>query len=147
MSFKPKKGDVIFVDRGLYKHYGVYCGRNRVVHFAPKKGFELDADNALIQETTVENFLKEGILKIDTETKAIYSPDEIVKRACSLLGKQKGEYNLIFNNCEHFARWCVSGKKQSLQVETGIKVTAGIAAVLTAIGIGISAIIKRGKSK
>ena len=33
----PEPGDIIFVNRGLYKHYGVYVGNNRVVHFAAKK--------------------------------------------------------------------------------------------------------------
>jgi len=29
---------------------------------------------------------------------------------------EKG-YNLITNNCEHFARWCVTGENVSYQIE------------------------------
>lgn len=45
----------------------------------------------------------------------IYSPSEVVERAKSRLYEQK--YNLIFNNCEHFAIWCKTGVKGSKQVE------------------------------
>lgn len=44
----------------------------------------------------------------------LYSPEETVKRAYEELGK-KG-YNLIVNNCEHFAVWCKTGKSKSYQV-------------------------------
>ena len=45
------------------------------------------------------------ILKMATNIKAKYSENEIVRRAYSRIG-EKGYY-LIFNNCEHFARWCI----------------------------------------
>jgi hypothetical protein len=54
----PNKGDIIKANRGLYRHYGVYCGNDCVVHFAPKKGFELDAENAMIQKTSLERSLQ-----------------------------------------------------------------------------------------
>ena len=54
-----------------------------------------------------------------------YSPEETVERACSRLG-EKG-YNLITNNCDHFATWCKTGKRISILVE-------GINAVLEMMG-------------
>ena len=45
----------------------------------------------------------------------IYAPEEIVHRAESCLGED--DYNLFFNNCEHFACWCVTGKARSEQVQ------------------------------
>ena len=33
----------------------------------------------------------------------------------SRIGEQK--YNLLFNNCEHFANWCKTGRHRSLQME------------------------------
>ncbi|XP_076105492.1 uncharacterized protein LOC143073667 [Mytilus galloprovincialis] len=42
-----------------------------------------------------------------------YSPDEIVERARSRIGESA--YNLMTNNCEHVAVWCVSGVKESFQ--------------------------------
>jgi hypothetical protein len=38
-----------------------------------------------------------------------------VHRALGRLGEQR--YNLIFNNCEHFAHWCKTGRHRSAQVE------------------------------
>lgn len=45
-----------------------------------------------------------------------YSSDEIVERAYSKLGSDFGGYNIINNNCEHFANWCANGKNTSSQV-------------------------------
>ena len=52
---KPKQvraGDVLGVDRHLYKHYGIYIGHGRVIHFAP------DAkDVTCIHEAPMAEFL------------------------------------------------------------------------------------------
>jgi len=42
-------------------------------------------------------------------------PGVSVHRALGRLGEQR--YNLIFNNCEHFAHWCKTGRHRSAQVE------------------------------
>ena len=47
----------------------------------------------------------------------LYSPEETVERALSRLGDGKGEYNLVRNNCEHFAIWCKTGVEESVQVK------------------------------
>lgn len=49
----------------------------------------------------------------------IYSPDETIQRARSRLGEAK--YNLVTNNCEHFAIWCKTGISQSHQVDDVLK--------------------------
>ena len=49
----------------------------------------------------------------------LYSPEETVKRAYSELGK-KG-YSLLVNNCEHFAVWCKTGRRESYQVKNIFK--------------------------
>jgi hypothetical protein len=56
------------------------------------------------------------------------NPDKVVARARSMLG-QSG-YDLIFNNCQHFATWCVTGEHHSAQVEN---VTSG--ASVASVGI------------
>ena len=38
-----------------------------------------------------------------------------LRRAMGRLGEQN--YNLLFNNCEHFAHWCKTGRHRSSQVE------------------------------
>jgi len=41
------------------------------------------------------------------ESPAHYGEREIIDRALRRHGEDR--YNLIFNNCEHFARWCRCG--------------------------------------
>ena len=41
------------------------------------------------------------------------NPEEIKKRALQAHHEQAVEYNAAINNCEHFATWCVYGKKIS----------------------------------
>ena len=40
---------------------------------------------------------------------AVYTKDEIVDRARSRLFEE--DYNVVINNCEHFAVWCRLGEK------------------------------------
>ena len=111
----PLPGDIVYVNRGVYKHYGVYAGEGRVVHFAPLAGAEINAKNAVIHETTLEEFLKGGVLAIDHASRAKFSQEEIVRRARGCTGSK--DYCLVVHNCEHFARWCVTGAYKSRQVE------------------------------
>ena len=57
---------------------------------------------------TLEQFAK-GMPIFIVQSKITYSREEVMVRAVSRLGEEK--YNLITNNCEHFVRWCRSGKK------------------------------------
>lgn len=137
-------GDVVCVDRKLigckiYTHYGVYVGQGMVVHFAGKEGHETDAGEALIQKVSVAGFLDGGKLMVDTKVPHRYSGEEIAQRALSYVGKQRGEYNLVFHNCEHFASWCASGKARSRQVEDVAKGVATVALATIAIGAGMMA--------
>ena len=112
-------GSVLFVENyfagfNTYQHYGVYIGNGNVIHFAPHEGQEINMENGIIHETTLEKFLNGRSLKIDINIKPLFSENEIVQRARSRLGDK--DYNLLLNNCEHFARWCVTGEHISYQV-------------------------------
>ena len=63
---------------------------------------------------------KTKIIKVNYMFKK-YSPGEIVKRAIHELdnlntAEAKFEYHLFKSNCEHFATWCVTGQRGSVQV-------------------------------
>ena len=45
----------------------------------------------------------------------LFSPEETIQRARSRLGETK--YNLLLNNCEHYAIWCKTNLHESHQVE------------------------------
>ena len=116
----PKYGDQIRVCRGFYYHYGIYAADDCVIHFAPAGNSDrIDPENARIITTSLEEFLKSGVLEVrqynSEENKIKRKPQEIVNCALSHLGE--GGYDLINNNCEHFANLCVFGSKSSAQVD------------------------------
>ena len=59
--------------------------------------------------------------------------DEIVETALYYLKDEEewGDYNLVFNNCEHFASFCATGVKRSGQVEKTV--------IAGAVGVGVAA--------
>lgn len=118
----PQKGDHIRVQRmnGLYAHHGIYVSDEEVIHFTGKDDDSiLDWSKPEVIQTDLAYFLKGGILEVkeytDEEFADLYSPEQIVTYARACLG-DKG-YNLIFNNCEHFANVCTLGRFRSHQVE------------------------------
>ena len=60
------------------------------------------------------DFLEEFREAEKREKYHLYTPEETVERARSRLGET--EYNLVTNNCEHFAIWCKTGISESHQV-------------------------------
>lgn len=118
----PQRGDHIRVQRmeGLYTHHGVYVSDREVIHFTGADDDSiLDWDKPEVISTDLATFLKGGTLEVkeytDEEFADLYSPEQIVNYARACLG-DKG-YNLIFNNCEHFANVCTLGRFRSNQVD------------------------------
>ena len=60
------------------------------------------------------NCITEELYRI--EYKNSNPPDVVVTKARTRLGEAK--YNLLTNNCEHFARWCKTNHHRSTQVES-----------------------------
>ncbi|MGB5633220.1 MAG: lecithin retinol acyltransferase family protein [Waterburya sp.] len=108
------KGDCIYVYRnlaqleGLYKHYGIDCGDGTVIHY--RKPSET------IEQTSLATFSRGNPVYVAEYSDGFsYIPDVVVQRAKSRLGEQ--DYNLLFNNCEHFVTWCKTGIVNSKQVK------------------------------
>ena len=108
-TFLP--GSILRVFRGLYFHYGVYVGNGKVVHFCSTGDNELDSASADIIETSLSRFSKGDFVSVDTQEKPLFEGEEIVRRARMSIGTKLGTYNLLSNNCEHFANWCRCGKR------------------------------------
>ena len=118
----PQRGDHIRVQRmeGLYAHHGVYVSDREVIHFTGADDDSiLDWDKPEVISTDLATFLKDGTLEVkeytDEEFADLYSPEQIVIYARACLGDK--DYNLIFNNCEHFANVCTLGRFRSNQVD------------------------------
>ena len=110
-------GMALGVQRLTYKHFGIYAGafegRELVIHYNDK----IKGGNGEVELTSFEDFSKDDTWWIETFSTISYSEEACSKsleRATSRLGEK--EYNLIFNNCEHFVSWCVTGKSHSKQI-------------------------------
>jgi hypothetical protein len=131
MSFskdiKPVYGDQIRVNRGLYYHHGIYVDDNTIVQFGSPTN-ELNPDTAEVMVVTLDTFLKGSTCEVrvlnEEEEKRVRKPSEIVNYAFSMLGT-KG-YNIITNNCEHFASQCLFGHKESEQVDKVLSILESI---------------------
>ena len=118
----PVMGDHIRVKRmhGIYTHHGIYVSDNEVIHFTGTDDDSImDSSKNRVISSDLNFFLKGGELEVkeytDEEFQDLYAPDQIVTYARSCLGD--GDYNVIFNNCEHFANVCTLGRFRSHQVE------------------------------
>jgi hypothetical protein len=125
---------------------GIYIGDGKAIHFVGPKagptrackkcGFSRNTGHGVV-ETCLECFLDGGflcrynynvprmILSITshtmcpncTTTERSKSRSEIVETAKEKLKEGFGKYNLLSNNCEHFATFCSTGTAFSQQVK------------------------------
>lgn len=97
-----------------YEHYGIYIGDNKVIHYNSLDG---TMKNAEISEGDMsKNFPSGKYFVLDFGSNAKFSAEDTVKRAKSRLGENN--YNLITNNCEHFAVWCKTDNAVSYQIDS-----------------------------
>ncbi|WP_069789559.1 lecithin retinol acyltransferase family protein [Cyanobacterium sp. IPPAS B-1200] len=108
------KGDQLYVWRkfanldGVYQHHGIDTGDGNIIHY--RKPSEI------VETTTFDTFSKGNRVYIRQYPRGFsFIPDIVIERAFSRLGEKK--YNLLFNNCEHFATWCKTGINESKQVQ------------------------------
>lgn len=117
-----------------YWHHGILCPDRTVIHFThgPKQKNRPgrkpeEKPRAIIMRTSLQVFRMDAPVVYTVKPKdpaALLPPDQIVQRAESRLGEDG--YSLWSNNCENFARWCVTGEDKSRQIGTHTKfVVAG----------------------
>jgi hypothetical protein len=112
-----KAGDHIAVRRREgYTHHGVYLGGSSVAHFTDEGGLAAKR-GARVTESSMEAFLRGGALLRRRHRRAL-PPEEVVARARAVSRglQQWRPYHLVRNNCEHFATYCVSRRRHSVQV-------------------------------
>lgn len=155
---------------GRYQHFGVYIGRGRVVHYSPKTSDFSLSDPATVCLVSFERFLNGDrsycVLRftadgghiydgphdpsLDRESpleksirKArgyhLYSPEETVNRALSRLGESR--YDILTNNCEHFAIWCKTGVSDSYQLNLRAESLLSAIPMMIAIAAAPSVVI------
>ena len=94
---------------GLFRHHGIDLGDGSVAHYL--EGRE-------ILRSPLGDFSQGEPISVIDHSDA--SPTGVtLRRAMSRIGEQN--YNLLFNNCEHFATWCKTGRHRSSQIESALE--------------------------
>lgn len=118
---QPATGDMIRVRVGSMYHYGIYLSDDEVIQFGlpPIDGAVRNSEDVKVLVTDVDifhcgNFLETAELGFFEKRKA-RKAEEIAAYARSRIGS--GDYDILKNNCEHFAYECVFRKGRSIQSE------------------------------
>jgi hypothetical protein len=137
-----RRGDHIHTGYPWKAHHdGIYLGDGLVIHLTGTADGGKAA--ARVQIDSLARFAAGRPVTVRRYAGA-HDPADIIARAMSRLGE--GNYNLIFNNCQHFARWCATGDHESQQVRsvaatTGTVFTPLAATILTSTVIGPAGVV------
>lgn len=116
---EPIPGDIIRIPIEKFYHYAIYIGDDEVVQFGYPTDFKNDPTEVRVMRCPIEDFMNNNFIEVRNYDKAERkqkkrNPD-IIKTALSRVGE--GNYNILYNNCEHFVNEIVFGKKESSQVD------------------------------
>lgn len=120
-SAQPRSGDMVRVKLGCIYHYGVFVSDSEIIQFglAPTARTGVKDCDVEICVSDVAAFLHGGVLETavldETENAKRVPNEETVRKARARIG-EKG-YNVLYNNCEHFAYECVMGEKKCTQAD------------------------------
>ena len=118
---EPCYADMIRMKMGEFYHYGVFVSQDEIIQFglAPIARPRVRACDVEVCVSNMEVFLCGCTYEVGVperkDLKTLRSPDEIVKTARSRIGEKN--YNVLYNNCEHFAYECILGKKYCSQAK------------------------------
>ena len=110
VSKEPCFGDIVRVKVSFYYHYGIFVSESEVIQFGLPDNVTQRAEDVRVLATDVGTFLNGGDIEVGI-TKTRHSPQKTVELARSRIGE--AGYDILHNNCEHFATECALGKSQS----------------------------------
>lgn len=121
-NVEPTIGSIVRVQRQMgYYHYGVVVGEDLICHYSGETNDDINnPENIKVRTTNLESFIKGGILEVKLHNEEMLNTEEILKRCYEYMGNDKFmgmQYNLVNNNCEHFARWACEDNVKSKQVD------------------------------
>lgn len=112
-----KYGDMIRVSFGNFYHYGIFVSDDEVIQFGlpPAEGLlNRKFDEIAVCVTDIDTFSMGKAVEVASlergDKKKRLSPSKTVSRAQSRIGERG--YDILHNNCEHFARYCYFGEKR-----------------------------------
>ncbi len=122
------KGDHIRVPFVLgMHHHAIAVGDGSVV--------ELSKAERLVRRVPLDVFARGRRVDV-VEHESCLDAEEVVKRALSRVGDVG--YDVLSNNCEHFAWWCKTGDHRSRQSEAFRRGMEDVAALIV-VGVGLAA--------
>ena len=120
-----RKGQHLYIKKasGSYTHHALGVGDNRVIHYS---GLANDFTTiGVIEEVTLDEFSKGNQVFVKPHLNRKYEADTSIIRAKLRLGE--AQYHILYNNCEHFVEWCITGIHRSTQSHRGkLLYSAGI---------------------
>ncbi len=118
-----KFGDMIRISFGNFYHYGIFVSEEEVIQFGlpPFEGLlNRKFEDISVCVSDIDTFSGGRVVEVASTEKSDkqkrLSPKKTVRRARESIGK-KG-YDILHNNCEHFARYCYLGEKRSETTES-----------------------------
>lgn len=117
-----KPGDMIRVKVGPIDHYGVFVSEQEVIQFGhPRR--DLTAANPKedirVFASSAAEFAAGGMVETAEMNLAEQLRRHPRRKTIALARSRIGEngYDILHNNCEHFANWCVFGKSVCSQTD------------------------------
>ncbi|CAF3744010.1 unnamed protein product [Adineta steineri] len=145
-------GDMIQFKRGLYSHWAIYIGNDEIIHqWGANDGIgESVGISGNIMTIYGIQFNKAEICKSKIIDVMVYGGNVhinnfldskrkplpirlILERAENAVGRIG--YNLLYNNCEHFATECRYGQATSNQVQVSVGSALGLGLILTGAAV------------
>ncbi len=118
---------------GLFNHHGIDLGDGTVAHYL--EGRE-------ILRSPLADFSQGQPVSV-VEHPDASTPGVTLRRAMGRIGEQN--YNLLFNNCEHFAIWCKTGRHRSSQVDSVLERARHWSGLMpSALMRGLELLVERG---
>ncbi|CAF0735319.1 unnamed protein product [Adineta ricciae] len=161
---KAKPGDMIEFIRGAYSHWAIYVDNGFVIHrwgdhdgigksvgfwgnFLTLSGTQFD--KATILQSKVDDVLGlGGKARINNYRDGQWKPletDVILDKARRALNKEG--YNLVYDNCEHFATECRYGQASSRQVQVAVGASAATGVVISGLALAVAYLFSRSPDK
>jgi hypothetical protein len=124
-------GTAIYAVHRVYRHYGIYIGQARVIHYVGG----VFCSSARIEETDFTEFCGRCPVRASAIPRSPTHAAEILARARSRLGEHG--YSLLRNNCEHFASWCHTGVALSTQVDELVEALPSLSGLARCLARGV----------
>ena len=110
-------GDIIRVKLGSVYHYGIFVSDEEVIQFGYPPIEKYQDKEKVVLATDIDTFACDQLIEVGsfvfTDHKKRFKPEVTVGLARSRFGERG--YDILENNCEHFAFECYCGRHYSSQ--------------------------------